>query len=66
MEYITSLGYTIRKINIDGNDNYEAIPNRDWFSDLFICLYYHPLYFLPISYPRGILDIHSIVYSFVV
>ena len=29
MEYITFLGYTIRKINIDGNDNYEAIPNRD-------------------------------------
>ncbi len=26
MEYIKSLGYTINKINIDGNDNYEAIP----------------------------------------
>lgn len=27
MEYIRSIGYTINKINIDGNDNYEAIPN---------------------------------------
>lgn len=26
MEYITSLGYKINKVNIDGNDNYEAIP----------------------------------------
>lgn len=26
MEYIISIGYTINKINIDGNDNYEAIP----------------------------------------
>jgi len=26
MEYISLLGYNITKINIDGNDNYEAIP----------------------------------------
>jgi FkbM family methyltransferase len=26
MEYVKSLGYTVNKINIDGNDNYEAIP----------------------------------------
>jgi len=26
MEYIESIGYKINKINIDGNDNYEAIP----------------------------------------
>lgn len=28
MEYIKSLNYTIYKVNIDGNDNYEAIPNK--------------------------------------
>lgn len=28
MEYIISLGYVINKINIDGNDNYEALPLR--------------------------------------
>jgi FkbM family methyltransferase len=26
MDYMKSLGYTINKVNIDGNDNYEAIP----------------------------------------
>ena len=26
MDYIKSLGYNINKVNIDGNDNYEAIP----------------------------------------
>ena len=26
MDYVKSLGYTINKVNIDGNDNYEAIP----------------------------------------
>jgi len=26
MDYIISLGYIIKKVNIDGNDNYEAIP----------------------------------------
>ena len=26
MDYVKSLGYTVHKINIDGNDNYKAIP----------------------------------------
>jgi len=28
MAYIKSLNYIINKVNIDGNDNYEAIPNN--------------------------------------
>jgi len=26
MSYIQTLGYKINKVNIDGNDNYEALP----------------------------------------